>query len=251
MHVYKQILEKIAEGKKLLAVLVDPGKFDQDHYLKTLHAANEAHADILLFGSSLWNGSSYEEAIEQAKSICDIPCVLFPSNLMQISDNADGMLLLSLLSGRNPEFLIGRHVEASAYIKKTGVEVIPTAYILIDSGRHTSVHYMSQTIPIPADKTDIAVATALAGQLLGMKCIYLEAGSGARNCVPVNLIRSIKAEVDIPIIVGGGIRNTETAREIIKAGADIVVVGNIIEENTDILYDLSAAIHSQAIRKKI
>jgi phosphoglycerol geranylgeranyltransferase len=159
-----------------------------------------------------------------------VPVILFPGNVLQISPRADGILLLSLISGRNPEFLIGNHVIAAPILRKTNLEIIPTGYILIENGRTTSVEYMSNTKPIPADKIDLAVATAMAGEMLGHKLIYLEAGSGARDQVNARMIREVRSQISIPLVVGGGIENGEQIRDAYRAGADIIVVGSAIEK---------------------
>jgi len=165
------------------------------------------------------------------KSKTSLPVVLFPGSAMQFAPNADGILFLSLISGRNPDFLIGQHVAVAPTVKQSGVEVIPTGYILIDGGSPTSVQYMSQTMPIPNTKPEIAVATAIAGELLGLKAIYLEAGSGAMVPVPAVLIQAVRKAITIPIIVGGGIRTREQYQSALDAGANLVVVGNGLEAN--------------------
>ena len=171
-----------------------------------------------------------DEIISSLKKECEIPIVLFPGNHSQISNKADGILFLSLISGRNPEYLIGQHVNAAPVLAKSKLEVIPTGYMLIENGKATSVEYISQTKPIPRNKTDIALATAMAGEMLGLKMIYLEAGSGAKHPVPVKMIKSLAATLKIPIIVGGGIRSKKQMQKAFKAGADIVVVGTAIEK---------------------
>jgi phosphoglycerol geranylgeranyltransferase len=163
---------------------------------------------------------------------------------MQISEKADGLLFLSLISGRNPEMLIGRHVLAAPVLKRTNLEIISTGYMLIDSGSPTSVSYMSGTVPIPHDKEDIAVCTAMAGEMLGMKLIYLDAGSGARFTVSNNMIEEVKKNTGIPLIVGGGIRTAEKAIEICQAGADIIVIGNALEKDPERITDISSAVHA-------
>lgn len=172
-----------------------------------------------------------------------IPILLFPGNLLQISNKADGILLLSLISGRNPDLLIGNHVVASSRIKHSKLEVLPTGYILIDGDKPTSVEYMSNTKPIPADKVDIATATAIAGEMLGLKYIYLEAGSGAKNSINENIIKSVKINTDIPLIVGGGIKTVNDVKNAINAGADIIVIGSAVEQNKELLPDLVNATH--------
>ena len=169
--------------------------------------------------------------------------ILFPGNNYQLCEEADALLLLSLISGRNPEYLIGQHVVAAPLIKESGIEAIPTGYLLIDGGKISTTSYITQTVPIPADKPDVAVATALAGEQLGLKLIYLEAGSGAANPVSAEMISAVKKNVSLPLIVGGGIRSGAQAEAACQAGADIIVVGNILEKAPELLMELSLAVH--------
>jgi len=231
--VYDKIKEKIAEGKKMLAVLVDPDKgvASLSGFIQRLKAFPP---DFILVGGSLIF-KSVEETIEMIKRECPVPVILFPGNALQFTDKADAMLYLSLISGRNPEFLIGQHVTSSYAIKKSGVELLSTGYILIDGGKPTSVEYMSNTMPVPHDKPEIAVATAIAGELIGHKLIYLEAGSGALRPVSENMIAAVKANTGLPLIVGGGLRTTSDIRNALQAGADIVVVGNVLEKEPELL----------------
>jgi putative glycerol-1-phosphate prenyltransferase len=231
--IYEKIRQKVAEGKKMLAVLVDPDKgvSSLPGFIQRIKAFPP---DFILVGGSLIF-KSVEKTIETIKDECSIPVVLFPGNALQFTDKADAMLYLSLISGRNPEFLIGQHVTSSYSIKKSGVEVLSTGYILIDGGKPTSVEYMSNTMPIPPDKPEIAVATAIAGELLGHKLIYLEAGSGTLYPVPVNMIAAVKENTDVPLIVGGGLRTASDIQNALQAGADIVVVGNVLEKNPELL----------------
>ena len=231
--IYEKIEQKIAEGKKMLAVLIDPDKgiSSLPHFIQQINASPP---DFILVGGSLIF-QSVEKTIETIKKECSIPVILFPGNALQFTDRADAMLYLSLISGRNSEFLIGQHVTSSYAIKKSGIEVLSTGYILVDGGKRTSVEYMSNTMPIPPDKPEIAVATAVAGELLGNKLIYLEAGSGALFPVPPDMITAVKKHTDIPLIVGGGLRTAPDIRNALQAGADIVVVGNILEKNPELL----------------
>lgn len=251
MHVYKNILEKAERGHKMFAVLIDPEGLQEENMYRIISEAQSAHADIVLIGGSMVNGKSDPYLIERIKEKCSIPCVLFPGQAKQLYDMADALLLLSLISGRNPEYLIGKHVESAMAIKEAGMEVIPTGYILVDGGSYSSVQYITQSIPIPADKFEIASATALAGQLLGMKLVYLEAGSGARKPVLPGMIREVRRQVSIPIIVGGGIKTPEQAREAALAGADLIVIGNAIQDEQADIYDFSTAVHAlnQSVRK--
>jgi phosphoglycerol geranylgeranyltransferase len=227
------ILELINNAKKkkqrLLAVLADPDDCD-DTFIKILEK-NQSKYDILFYGGSIILDLDYEKKLRLLRSLIGKPIVLFPGDISQISPTADGILLLSLISGRNPELLIGRHVQAAAQLMRSKLEIIPTGYILIDGGKSTSVSYISNTIPIPRDKPGIAAATGAAGQLLGLKAIYLEAGSGAAFGVPAEMIQEVKKLVTIPVIVGGGIRSKETAKELYDAGADMIVIGNGAKNN--------------------
>lgn len=177
--------------------------------------------------------------IQKIKENSEIPVLLFPGNLLQISNNADGILFLSLISGRNPDLLIGNHVASAPMIKSSGMEVISTGYILVENGKSTSVENISNTKPVPSDKPDIASATAIAGEMLGFKLIYLEAGSGAQHPVKTEMITRVKKNIKVPLVVGGGIRNSEDAKNILNAGADIIVIGNVIEKDTSFLKKIS------------
>ncbi len=234
------LLNKINLPGKKFALLIDPDKYTVNALIATIYAADESGADMILVGGSLVN-DRIDSTIELIKKNTNIPVVLFPGSLMQLSNKADSLLLLSLISGRNPDYLIGNHVLAAPYLKKSGIEIIPTAYILVGSG-NSSVEYISNTKPIPEDKTDIVVATAIAGELMGNKITYLESGSGAKHPVSFEVINEVKRNTSIPLIVGGGIKTVSQINEITKAGADIVVVGNAIEDNVHILDSLIKAI---------
>lgn len=230
------IYQSILEAKhKQIAVLVDPDKHTKESLQKLCGNINQAKVDFILVGGSLLLKTNFASTIEYLKQHTKLPVVIFPGSNFQVSDKADAILFLSLVSGRNPEYLIGQQVTAAPLIKASNIEVIPTAYLLIDGGRISSTSYITQTVPIPNDKPDVAVATALAAEMLGMKMIYLEAGSGAENTVSQELIKAVKAAVKIPVIVGGGIRTASSAKEIFDAGADIIVVGNALESNADLL----------------
>jgi putative glycerol-1-phosphate prenyltransferase len=243
MHssVYSFILKSKQKGKKLFAVLIDPDKFEPDHLLAL---ANEAKVDLLLVGGSLLTNGNFETCVETIKKKSKIPLLIFPGNNLQISNNADGILLLSLISGRNPDMLIGRHVIAAPLLRSSKIEVIPTGYMLVESGSQTAALYMSNTVPIPSDKDDIAMCTALAGEMLGLKLIYMDAGSGAKKCVSSSMIEKVATSVHIPLIIGGGINTPDKAKVACKAGADIIVVGNALEKNKSLLKKLAAVIHS-------
>lgn len=234
---------------KQFALLIDPDRHDERSLQKTATLAAEARVDFLFVGSSLLLEKGVDTCVRFLKKNCSLPVILFPGNTLQLSSAADGILFLSLISGRNPELLIGQHVVAAPFIRQSGLEVLPTGYILVDSGAPTSASYMSQTMPLPHDKDDIAAATALAGEMLGLKHIYLDAGSGARYPVRASMIQKVRETVKVPLIVGGGIRTPEKAIELCSSGADILVVGNSIEENPSLIQDLTDAIRSvQAVR---
>ena len=239
----KNIYTKIQNSvKKKLAVLIDPDKQSTDTLIDIVKIANKYNVDLFLVGGSIVF-ENIEITISAIKEHSEIPVLLFPGNILQISDKADGILLLSLISGRNPEFLIGNHVLASPFLKKSNLEIIPVGYMLIDGGKRTSVEYMSNTKPIPNDKTDIAVATAIAGEITGNKMIYLEAGSGAKNMVSENIISEVKKNIDIPLMVGGGINTVAKIKKACKAGADIIVIGTAFEKNNQLIKDFSEIIH--------
>ncbi|MCF8379351.1 MAG: geranylgeranylglyceryl/heptaprenylglyceryl phosphate synthase [Bacteroidales bacterium] len=225
-------------GKKALAILIDPDAYNEVALKEVIEKSNSAGVNFLLVGGSL-TFSSVEDSIKIIRRYSELPVFLFPGNILQISSLADGILFLSLISGRNPEFLIGHHVLAAPEIKKCGIDVFPTAYILIGNGKQSSVEYMSNTSPIPSDKSEIAVATAIAGELLGMKLCYLEAGSGAENSVGLNMISEVRKNISSPLIVGGGIRSGEQAEKIYLAGADIIVAGNGVEQNPELILTLA------------
>jgi len=244
VNIYTQILKKQKAGLKGFAVLIDPDKCQGKQLEKLMQLSIDAHVDYFLVGGSLMSADNLSKTIRQIKTQDSIPCVLFPGSIFQVDDQADALMYLSVISGRNSELLIGKHVESSMLIYNSGLETISTGYMLIDGGRTTTVNYMSNTTPIPHDKDQIAVATALAGSFLGMQMIYLEAGSGADLPVSASMVKSVKSVLDIPLIVGGGISTPEKAQENVEAGADIIVVGNALEKDPSLIFDLSAAIHS-------
>jgi len=231
------IYQKIKEKKKIFSLLIDPDKYTPEELKETLDIAVKNQVDLLLIGGSLIS-KNLNITINQIKQICNIPVLLFPGSCLQISDCADGILFLSLISGRNPDLLIGSHVVAAPMIRNAGLEILPTGYILINGKNATSVQYMSNTTPIPPDKIDIITATAMAGEMLGLKLIYLEAGSGAIEPINPNIINEVKKCINLPIIVGGGLKDTKTLTNILEAGADMVVVGNAIENEKKILEKL-------------
>jgi putative glycerol-1-phosphate prenyltransferase len=221
-------------NKKMLAVVIDPDSKEEE-ICNMVEECNANRIDLILLGGSLVTEGSADSAARIIKENSSIPVVLFPGSEIQLTKKADALLLLSLISGRNPELLIGKHVVSAPYIKRSGMETIPTGYILIDGGRPTSVTYMSNTFPIPADKADIAMATAMAGELLGMKLIFLDAGSGALKHVSTKMINKVRKAIDLPIIVGGGINNPQDLENIYTAGANVVVIGTSVEKDNSIL----------------
>ena len=240
MAIYDKFQDKT---RKKLAVLVDPDKPTDAQIISIVEKAKAADVDFFFVGGSLLVTDSLDHCIKLIKEHCDIPVLIFPGNSLQISKYCDGFLLLSLISGRNPEMLIGRHVIAAPYLKLYGNEIIPTGYMLIDSGKATSVTYMSDTTPIPHDKDDIAMCTAIAGEMLGLKLIYLEAGSGALMPVSTSMILKVSQMINIPLIVGGGIKTPEMAAEAVKAGADVIVIGTAFEKEPELLQQFAKAIH--------
>ncbi|MFC2114358.1 geranylgeranylglyceryl/heptaprenylglyceryl phosphate synthase [Bacteroidota bacterium] len=231
----KHINEAIQQGKKLFAWLIDPDKLSLDMLIDQLKIASQFPPDLIFLGGSLMIKDQINEFILQIRSHLDRPIILFPGSTNQINENADGILFLSLISGRNPDFLIGRHVESAYLLKKSKLQVLPTGYMLIDSGKPTTASYISNTFPIPHNKPDIALSTAIAGELLGLRFIFLDGGSGAQSTVSMEMIQLVKENINIPLITGGGIKNPEQMKSAFDAGADIVVVGNVIETNPDLL----------------
>ena len=223
-------------GRKSIALLLDPDKAKGDSLQNILRTANESKTDYIFAGGSL-TFTGIDNLINEIRKLCSIPVVLFPGNLLQLTLKADVILLLSLISGRNPELLIGSHVIAAPYLKNVKERLVSVGYILIGCGKKTSVEYISQTEAIPCDKPEIAVATALAGEMLGMQMIYLEAGSGATNPVPLNLIKTVRQNISIPLAVGGGIKNKDEIEGIFNAGADLIILGNGCEKNPGLLTD--------------
>lgn len=239
--IHDWIKKQVISKKKIFALLLDPETYNDQSLKYTVTEAGKAKTDLILVGGSLIS-NPVSSFIEKIKEITEIPVLLFPGNLLQISDNADAILFSSLISGRNSNLLIDNHVAAAPMIRNTGIEVISTGYILIGDEKTTSVEYISNTKPVPPDKPDIAVATAIAGEMLGFKLIYLEAGSGAEKPVKTETIKTVKNNIEVPLIVGGGIKNPEDAESILDAGADIIVVGNAIEKDTLFLEKISKII---------
>ncbi len=230
-------------GRKALAVLFDPDDTDEHSLIKSLNVCLEQKVDFIFVGGSLVTTNNLHEVVSMIKSYTDIPCVLFPGNAIQIDTSADAILFLSLISGRNPELLIGQHVVAAPVVKRSRLEVIPTGYMLVNSGKATSASYISNSLPLPNDKPSLAASTALAGEMLGLRTIYMDAGSGADEPISAKVIRAVKASIDIPLIIGGGLNTPVKAKQALDAGADIVVIGNGAQKNLSLLTEVSEVVH--------
>lgn len=222
----------------MIALLIDPDKCSENELVKLVENPAYQGVDFLFVGGSLITSGNMEDSLKAIRGVTSKDCVIFPGGPEQISEQADAILLLSLISGRNPDLLIGKHVESAFRLKQSGLEVISTGYILLDGGRTTTVSYISNTVPIPQDKAGIATSTAVAGEMLGNKLIYLDCGSGALHSANPSLVQKVRSNVNIPVVVGGGIRTREEAEALFHAGADVVVVGNKIEEDPDFLEEL-------------
>ncbi|MEZ0542272.1 geranylgeranylglyceryl/heptaprenylglyceryl phosphate synthase [Fibrella arboris] len=233
-----------ASGRKSFAVLLDPDKVGQYDFTETVSLAVAHQADFFFVGGSLITDYIQRDMIASIRQLTDTPVVIFPGNSLHIDPSADSLLLLSLISGRNPDLLIGQHVIAAPLLKRSGLDIVSTAYMLVDGGAQTTVSYISNTVPLPHDKPGVAACTAMAGELLGLQLTYLDAGSGARRPVPAALISAVREAVDTPIVVGGGINTGEKAYEALQAGADLIVVGNGIEQNPDLLPEIAGAVSS-------
>ncbi|MEO1514477.1 MAG: geranylgeranylglyceryl/heptaprenylglyceryl phosphate synthase [Bacteroidota bacterium] len=239
--IYESLQLAKKRGEKKFVVLVDPDKVRLGNMDRTLELAASAGVDYFFIGGSLVVNNMLDHCLKQMKERCDIPIILFPGNSFQLSYRADAILFLSLISGRNADLLIGKHVITAPYLKLSPLEIISTGYMLVDGGVPTTVSYMSNTQPIPANKDDVALCTAVAGEMLGLKMMYMDAGSGARNPVSESMIEAVSSAVKIPLIVGGGIRTAEKVRRNVEAGADVIVVGNAIEKDPQLIIDMVAA----------
>ncbi len=239
--IYSEIIAKKQQGKKQFAVLIDPDKQSISGLSSFIEEALIAQVDYFFVGGSLLVSDKLDSCIRSIKEICNVPVIIFPGSPLQVSRFADAILFISLISGRNAEALIGQHVVAAPYIKRANLETLPTGYILVDAGKPTTVSYMSNSLPIPNDKPEIAVCTAMAGEMLGLKLIYLDAGSGAENPVPIEMLTEVSKNIRVPLIAGGGIRSGKSAYESFKAGADLLVIGNAIEKNAALIREISDA----------
>ncbi len=246
-QIYTELIKARQQGKKKLAVLIDPDKMRMGKLDQIIDLSVRCHVDYFFIGGSLLVNSQLDQCLQTIRQRTHIPMILFPGSSYQLSNKADALLFLSLVSGRNPDLLIGQHVIAAPYIKLSSLEVLPTGYMLIDGGVGTTVMYMSNTSPIPATKSDIAVCTALAAEMLGLKLIFMDAGSGATKPISAEMIAAVRGAVSVPLIVGGGIRSADKVEENLKAGADVIVMGNAFEHDPSLMIDISAAIHTHNV----
>lgn len=244
MNILQHIIQKSKKGHKQLAVLIDPDDTDLQKLNTIIRLCLDNNVDYFFVGGSLVTNDRMDQVTHMLKKQSQIPVIIFPGNPSQIHKEADAILLLSLISGRNPEMLIGKHVESAVQLQRSGLYILPTGYILVDGGNSSTVSYVSNTRPIPNTDDKIISATALAGTQLGMKLIYLEAGSGARQVVPSAVIKSVRQHIDVPLIVGGGIHTRDHVESALQAGADLLVVGNAIESNPALIPDLALYTHA-------
>lgn len=247
-NIYHSLCQRKSEGKKSFAVLIDPDKVDDHKMEHLLRLSTEAAVDYFLVGGSLVISDYLDDCVKFIKRHSDVPVLLFPGSSTQVSSYADSLLYLSLISGRNPDLLIGQHVVSAPAIRKSGLEVISTGYMVIDGGAPTTVSYISNATPLPADKDEIAMCTAMAGEMLGMKLIYMDAGSGAKRPISESMVEIVASHIEVPLFTGGGIRNPEKAYLLCKAGSDVIVVGNAIEKDNGLIQELSSAIHSVPVK---
>ena len=243
MSIFTDLITAVSQKGAVYVVLIDPDRNDEDSIQDCVQKANKSGVDALFVGGSLMMDSKCLDRVKLIKSYSNIPVIFFPGGVGQLNSHYDAMLFMSVISGRNPHYLIGEQVIAAPLVKDMGIETIPTGYILIDGGAGSTVEFMSGTRPIPMDRVDVTIAHALAGQYLGMKLIYLETGSGAKYPVSSSLIRAVKDMIDVPLVVGGGIKTPEVAAELVQSGASIVVTGTVIENDASRMEELADAIH--------
>ncbi len=237
--IHSKIAEDFKTNKKSFAVLIDPDEVNIEDVAHLASMSKHVKIDYFFVGGSLITKSNLSDIILQLKNNTTVPVVIFPGSIYQIDSHADAILLLTLISGRNPEYLIGKHVQAAPYLRKSNLEIISTGYMLIDGANTSSVQYISNTTPIPGDKHDIAVCTALAGEMIGHKLIYMDAGSGAKRPISPAMIAKVKEQINVPLIIGGGIKKPHQMKEAYNAGADLVVVGNAFEKEPSLISDFS------------
>ena len=250
-RVYKSFFDAKQRGNKRLAVLIDPDKMRLGNVSRVIDLAVRAGADYFFVGGSLVVNDMMDYCLDAIRDVGNIPSVLFPGSPQQINAKADAILFLSLISGRNADLLIGQHVIAAPMLRRTLLEVISTGYMLVDGGAPTTASYISSTHPIPSNKEDIALCTALAGEMLGLRTMYLDAGSGAKNPVSELMITAVSHHINVPLIVGGGMRSPERAAANARAGADVIVVGNAFEKNPELVLDMAAAVHEASRRIEV
>ena len=243
-EIYHSFSDRKRSGKKSFAVLIDPDKVNDQTVAELIELSVSSKVDYFFVGGSLVVSNYLDQCLQLIKKSCSIPTVLLPGSPSQVSKYADALLYLSLISGRNAELLIGQHVVSAPMVKKSGLEVMSTGYMVVDGGAQTTVSYISNSSPLPSDKSEIAVCTALAGEMLGMKLIYMDAGSGAKNPISETMITKVAQSISVPLIVGGGIIDPEKAYLNCKAGADVIVVGNAIEKDSSLIREMAAAVHS-------
>ena len=243
MSVFNHIKSIIDERGAAYVVLLDPDRKNESTIESRVALANDSSVDALFVGGSLMMDSNYNERVQRIKEASDIPVIFFSGSVGQLNSHYDAILFMSIISGRNPHYLIGEQAIAAPIVRDMGIETISTGYMLMEGGAGSTVEFISGTRPIPMNRPDIAVAHALAGQYLGMNMIYLEAGSGAKEPVANEVVKAVTDVLDIPVIAGGGIRDTETASEKVKAGASIIVTGTVIEEKSDLMKEMADAVH--------
>jgi phosphoglycerol geranylgeranyltransferase len=242
--IYHSLTERKRTGKKSFAVLIDPDKVNDFNMERLIDLSIAARVDYFLVGGSLVISNYLDECLQLIRRSCSIPTILFPGSPSQVSKYADALLYLSLISGRNAELLIGQHVVSAPFVKKSGLEIMPTGYMVVDGGAPTTVSYISNASPLPADKNEIAMCTAMAGEMLGMRLIYMDAGSGAKRPITESMIEKVAQSISVPLIIGGGITDPEKAYLNCKAGADVIVVGNAIEKDASLIREMAEAVHS-------
>lgn len=242
-----KILQKLENAhqlqKKCFALLIDPDSLNEKQCKQILELANHCKIDFLFVGGSLITGNNLGQVIALAKKTTNIPVILFPGSSLHIDSEADAILFLSLISGRNPDFLIGQHILAAPILRRSSLEILPTGYMLVDTGRQTTVSFISNTTPIPYDKPSVAACIAMAGEMLGLRLMYMDGGSGAEKPISPQMIQTVRKSVQVPLIVGGGIDTAEKAHQALRAGADVIVVGNAIEKDVLLMEKIVKVAH--------